>query len=622
MANQAGAVDERPDAFGLLSAVATTVADERTGSDLWASATGAAVDAGFDGAAALVDGVLVSTAGDHWDGVTDVPTPSGVEGHTVDGRTSWLVPVRDEAVFVVRAAERSLDDDRLAKVGEYLDERLTAIEAAGEEDEIPARRRTFRKLHSVAAQMVGLESEAGVFHLAIDAAENVLEFDSCSIDVVENGTVVPTATSRSVPEPGAQPVPVDDSLAGRRYRENRSIVVEDATGESGVSPVADHYHSVLTVPIEDVGVFQAVAAEPGAFGERESDLAELLFAHVSQTITRIRSDEKLRENEAKYRTLVEQSHDAVLIVQDRTVAYANERAADLFGRERPSLVSVDVLELLHDEDREYVVETGAVAIQDEGATTVDARVVRPDGSVRHCEFSLTPISYRGGDAVMTTVRDITERIAYERELERQNERLEEFASVLSHDLRNPLTVASGRVLLAQETDEDEHLAIARTALDRMQALIDDVLALARQGRQVTETESVSVADVAAAAWETVDTPEATISIDVEELTVAADRRRLRRLLENLFRNAVDHAGPSVAVTVSALEDGFAVADDGPGIPADRRERVFDRGFTDDPEGTGFGLAIVQNIADAHGWSVEAVPGGSGARFEVRDVRVE
>jgi len=110
------------------------------------------------------------------------------------------------------------------------------------------------------------------------------------------------------------------------------------------------------------------------------------------------------------------------------------------------------------------------------------------------------------------------------------------------------------------------------------------------------------------------------------LTLEADPDRLQRLFENLFRNAIEHGRPAVSVEVGAVDDGtagnpvgFYVADDGPGIPDEDREAVFESRFTSSDGGTGLGLAIVRAIAEAHGWTVSISDSTSGgARFEIRD----
>jgi len=203
-------------------------------------------------------------------------------------------------------------------------------------------------------------------------------------------------------------------------------------------------------------------------------------------------------------------------------------------------------------------------------------------------------------------------------LERQNERLEEFTSIVSHDLRNPLSVAQGWIELARSENDADELESAATALDDMERLIDDLLSLAKQGQTVGETEPVSLAAAAEEAWQNVDAEPATL--DAEAIELDADPDRLRQLLENLFKNAVEHGGSSVSIRAGPLSDdpGFFVSDDGRGIPADDRERIFEVGYTDHEDGTGFGLSIVRRIADAHGWLTRAIESESGgARFEFR-----
>ncbi|QZX98326.1 sensor histidine kinase [Halobaculum rubrum] len=217
--------------------------------------------------------------------------------------------------------------------------------------------------------------------------------------------------------------------------------------------------------------------------------------------------------------------------------------------------------------------------------------------------------------------------ANERKLTRHNEQLERFASVVSHDLRNPLNVAQGRLELAREERDDEHLRTVADAHGRMGALIEDVLTLARQGESIHETEPVELAPLVERCWRTVASADATLSVETTA-TVRADPDRLRQLLENLFGNAVDHGGDAVTVTVDTLEnddggsDGFYVADDGPGVPEADRDSVFEHGYSSDSDGTGFGLAIVAEIAGAHGWEIRVTEGAAGgARFEVTDVDI-
>jgi signal transduction histidine kinase len=152
----------------------------------------------------------------------------------------------------------------------------------------------------------------------------------------------------------------------------------------------------------------------------------------------------------------------------------------------------------------------------------------------------------------------------------------------------------------------------------METLIDDFLRLAREGQAIDGTEPVSLAHCSRRAWSGVDTADATLVVETDG-TVDADPSRLRQALENLFRNAVEHGGSGVTVTVGDVVDGFYVADDGPDIPDGERERVFELGETSSADGTGFGLAVVERIVKAHGWKIAVTADeDDGARFEVTE----
>jgi len=210
-------------------------------------------------------------------------------------------------------------------------------------------------------------------------------------------------------------------------------------------------------------------------------------------------------------------------------------------------------------------------------------------------------------------RELRER---EQELARQNERLDEFASVVSHDLRNPLGVAQGNLDMARKTGNEALFEKVERAHERMETLVEDLLALARGGQVVGETAPVELSTAARRAWSSVDAPVAVMDV-AADAEVEADADRLVQLLVNLLSNAVEHGGADVDVEVGATGAGFYVADDGTGIPEDDRDRVLEYGYTTAAEGTGLGLAIVREIAEAHGWTV--VVGESeagGARFDV------
>ncbi|MDG5778732.1 histidine kinase N-terminal 7TM domain-containing protein [Haloarculaceae archaeon H-GB2-1] len=339
-------------------------------------------------------------------------------------------------------------------------------------------------------------------------------------------------------------------------------------------------------------------------------------------------------------TLVEQMDDAVVALN------TDQR---IVGTNPPARVLLDLNE-------DVVGSDAATAFADYPAlldlsTTDEERetefTLDRDGSRRRLHASSTPVRDTSrlsfdddarlvGQLLM--LRDVTTRHRreqrlreHERELEAKNERLEEFARVVSHDLQNPLSVAAGNVELLRDEYEPERLDAIADAIERMDTIVDDVLELARAGQTIADPRPVSLDAVAQDAWRTTETRDADLVVETETV-VQGDGVRLQQLFENLFRNSVAHGstsstslpaeslpesgGPSVTVTVGDHESGFFVADDGPGIPPDVREQVFEEGYTTASDGTGFGLAIVDNLATAHGWDVSVTESSSGgARFE-------
>ncbi|TKX73672.1 histidine kinase [Halorubrum sp. GN11_10-6_MGM] len=204
-------------------------------------------------------------------------------------------------------------------------------------------------------------------------------------------------------------------------------------------------------------------------------------------------------------------------------------------------------------------------------------------------------------------------------LRRQAEQLEQFSAVVSHDLRNPLNVLSGYLSLSESDISAARYDAMSGAVDRMETLIDDLLMLARRGEVIGETEPAPIEAIAEDAWRSVRAPDATLTIADEVGRVEADPSRLRQAFENLFRNAIDHGGRDVAIEIGPLTKdggvrGVYIADDGPGIPEDLVETIFDSGVSS-AGSSGIGLAIVDRIVAAHDWNVEA-RNDDGAVFEL------
>lgn len=209
------------------------------------------------------------------------------------------------------------------------------------------------------------------------------------------------------------------------------------------------------------------------------------------------------------------------------------------------------------------------------------------------------------------------------QIEQQRDRLEDFAGVVSHDLRNPLGIVQGYLDLAEQTGNPEHFDRCRSALERMDTLIGDLLTLAQGGQSIAETESIELSKLVRDCWRFVPAEEATIELD-EDIILKGDWSRVQQLFENLFRNAIEHGGDDVTIRVGVLENasGIYVEDNGAGITPKKREQVFTDGYSTGEEGSGFGLTIVRQIVEAHGWDIRVTDSETGgARFEITGTEI-
>jgi len=337
---------------------------------------------------------------------------------------------------------------------------------------------------------------------------------------------------------------------------------------------------------------------------------------------RKRAQRDLAVTTERLETLVEAAPVAICAMDpDGVVEVWNPAAERIFGRTEAEVVGGQ-LPVVPEDSREELVERFERATEGERFSNFEVELERKDGQRIDATTAVAPVFDEDGeiDGIVAVAVDITARKEHERELERQKERLEKFAGVISHDLRNPLQVAAGKVDIVRKTGETDRLDAAAESLDRMSDLIEEVLTLAREGEEIGETGPVVIKRILRQSWDAVATDRATLELDDDlPALVEGDETRLRELFENLFRNAIEHGGETVTVRVGTTDEGLYVADDGPGIPEEKREDVLEAGYTTADDGTGFGLAIVRMVVQAHGWSLAVTEADSGgARFEIGD----
>ena len=352
----------------------------------------------------------------------------------------------------------------------------------------------------------------------------------------------------------------------------------------------------------------------------------LLATKIATHVDRRRAEVVAASTEQQLHELAENTNDIMWIFSaDWTeLEYINSRYETMFGQSIESLQEnpESFLQATHPDDVDDL--TQAMERCSAGYTQdIEYRIEAGD-DWKWVESHAEPIVE--DDTVVRVAgftHDITERKQRELELRGKNERLERFASIVSHDLRNPLSVADGYLEMARNEADSDHLETVANALDRMETLISDILVLAREGQEVTDMNSIVLDNIVQSSWSNIDQQAATLQAETN-VRIEADKIRLGQVFENLFRNAIEHGGSDVTITVGVLDDkaGFYVENDGEPIPEAKREQIFETGYTTNKQGTGFGLAIIKRIVDAHGWEIQATDGSAGgARFEITGVEL-
>jgi PAS domain S-box-containing protein len=359
---------------------------------------------------------------------------------------------------------------------------------------------------------------------------------------------------------------------------------------------------------------------------RNSSGRLLGFSEISRDIS------ERKETEAKYRGLLEAAPDAMVVVtQGGKIVLLNLQAEKQFGYHRDELVGQQVKNIIPEGFAERLLSDGLRSAEDALAqqmgTGIELTGRHKNGSEFPIEIMLSPLESAEGTLVTAAIRDITERKKSEErllktvgELKRSNDELQQFAYVASHDLQEPLRmVASYTQLLAQrykgrlDSDADEFIAYAVDGSNRMQGLIQDLLAYSRAGTNGKALRVISsenaLNDALANLRATIEESGAVVTHDSLP-AILTDGTQLAQVFQNLVGNAIKYRSAEVPqVHISAAKNGgnewiFSVRDNGMGIDPQYFERIFIifqrlHGRAEF-KGTGIGLAICKKIVERLG----------------------
>ena len=567
------------------------------------------------------------------------------------------------------------------------------------------REETLADLYDATRRLIAAEDPQSVCDITVQTASRVLDMGLSGVWLLdERDDVLRMRSCTNAADEFFEGEPPEyepgNSLTWEVFESGKLRAFDDLGNTPGRYNEATQIRSEIIVPLGSHGAMNIGSRELNDFDGTDVYFVRLLAATAEAALSRAKRDELVRKRERAVSGLHDATRRLMRAETREEIAEIGVEAAKetlgfplttvrFYDRDRDALVPCAATDemtetapfarephrdgrktweaywtrepRLFDDVREVTDADGIgdlrslmiLPLGDEGTISSGSPVV---GDFDELDLDLASILAANMQSALERARRERRLTESERKLASQNEQLEEFASIVTHDLRNPLNVAQGRLDLLVGTGDEEHIPPIERAHERMGHIIEDVLLLSRRGEVIQDTRPVGLRAVAENAWATVRTEGATLDV-ADDREFDADEGRLQQLFENLLHNAVEHSrrksetsaipesrrgsedatgprsprggtdenavehvGSDVHVTVGTLDDGFYVEDDGPGIPADHRDRVFESGYTNTGDGTGLGLAIVSRIVDAHGWDVRVTEAGNGgARFEITGV---
>ncbi|MCU4751670.1 PAS domain S-box protein [Halobacteria archaeon AArc-curdl1] len=482
------------------------------------------------------------------------------------------------------------------------------------ERELIQQQAKMEKLHEIASRLEECTSPEQVYELTVETAEDVLEFDVCVVDSVQDGYLVTEAVSSDIHDDGySNRTTVDDGIAGKTYRTGETYRVDDLDTDEDASPEREGYQSVLSVPVGTNGVFQAVSTDPSAFNRDDQELTELLLSHVTNALDRLAFESRLKNERDQFAALFENVPDAVVSTQRTPEGPIVERANPAFER----IFGYEEAELVEEPLDQFIVppqlaeEAAEFNMRGNQGEPVEAEVKRQtvDG-LRDFMMRVVPIEMNEhSDRAFGLYTDITEQ-------KQRQKRVEILNRVLRHDLRNGMNIINGCAEMladAVEDTEKETFAVA------IQERAGELISLAEKTRAVERTldhenTTTGPLDVIETTEDAIDRlereyPTAQLSYSLPDRLYVRANDLLEDAIFHVLENAAEHndrCEPQIDVSVETSENDdesviISITDDGPGLPEEERALLQEeQEITQLRHASGLGLWLVNWVVTQSG----------------------
>jgi two-component system sporulation sensor kinase A len=514
--------------------------------------------------------------------------------------------------------------------------------------ETQGRENRLRSLHSQAPEILLARNLDELARRTLDAVEASFDSEVLSFMVVEGDELV--CVERRWRARGLRmPLSSSNSMA-RAVREGKPVGVGDFLKEPTLLEETAQ-RSGLSIPVKSgegvVAVIDLRSSRKEAFSDADIDTLSLLSRYVG-CVHKLLDDLRVAaSSETQYRRLLETLNDAVFVLDDSRYIFVNKRGADLLGYSDPSeIIGTDVYQHVAPEFRELVRDRVQGLLKgEEVPSRYEIKLLKRDGSTIDIEVDASRIYFEGKPASLAIEKDVTSlketqeqikrhTVDLEQQVENRTQELLEaqqfaaagrMASMVGHDLRSPLqSIKNASYLMRRQPERsDDMLNSIDSSVDRALAMLEELRHQTRETPLKLESTDLPgmITDIIK------QTPmEENVAVDMRlEPTlkiVQIDPLKVRRILENLVRNALEAMPNGGRLTVETKDDGnyftILVTDTGVGIPRERLPNLFRPFYTTKSKGLGLGLAYSQKAAEVHGGTIEVESEvGKGTTFKVR-----
>ncbi|MFO7791563.1 MAG: GAF domain-containing protein [Candidatus Saliniplasma sp.] len=534
------------------------------------------------------------------------------------------IPIGDVGVFQALSYEEEYYGQEDLELAELLISHVNeAIKRVSYENELEDRENKLKTLYQITPEIEASRSIDEIYDLTLKAANKILGFDDCSIEIEENGyLVVKASTDKKLLN--SERISIDEGVAGRSFINKEPYLVHDIEEESDAIPSNDKIRSGLTVPLGDHGVFVAVSFKKDYYDETDLELAKLLVSHISEAVKRVKSERALKESEERYRAIVESAITGIGINDpEKDMIFVNKTLADMLGYSKEEMIGMNISDFT--EEKAFKKTMRVFQRRQYGKKDIYESVfIQKDGKPIDVLISTSPITDADGNYIgeVSAIQDITEKKKIE-------EREKFLHSLLRHDLKNKSQIIQGYLQLLWEMGlEGDKKTLAQKAVNASKEqieLIQKVRKLSKIERMAQELKEFDLKEVLEKSINENKDHASNEGFRINYEDHPSYRIKggtlLSEVFHNLINNSIKHSGGSqirIKVDDHESEVKITVEDDGNGIPEDIKEDVFTKGFKGtNSKGSGLGLFLVKRIIENYGGRIELDKSTlGGARFDI------